>query len=209
MDAFGPQREAGTRRHLTRFVAVGIVGVAIQLFAIHLYARVFELHYLVATVAAVETATLHNFVWHRCWTWVDRAEGGMSEAARMLLRYNLTTGLVSATGNVVAMYALVGGARLPVIVANLITIGACSAANYVLADRIVFPSRGASAVASGRRGRPDRPQRVDCVLSHEGFDVVDDSAAQRDRCTIDPDEAERSRRAGAHDCVLVPKEEPA
>ncbi len=31
-------------------------------------------HYLVATALAVEMAVLHNFFWHRRWTWADRRD---------------------------------------------------------------------------------------------------------------------------------------
>jgi putative flippase GtrA len=135
-----------TTRHVSRFVVVGAVGIAIQLLSLHFYTKVVGLHYLVATVAAVETTLLHNFVWHRLWTWSDRIGGGGYETLMMLARYNLTTGFVSVCGNVLAMQLLVGRARLPVVVANLITIGICSAANFFLADRVVFPRRRTAEV---------------------------------------------------------------
>jgi putative flippase GtrA len=138
-----------TPKHVWRFVVVGAVGIAIQLASLHLYARVVGLHYLVATVAAVETTLLHNFVWHRCWTWSDRIGGGRYETLVMLVRYNLTTGFVSVCGNVLTMQLLVGRARLPVVVANLITIGICSSANFFLADRVVFPRQRAGELPVG------------------------------------------------------------
>jgi putative flippase GtrA len=125
------------------------MGIAIQLVALHLYAKVVGLHYLVATVAAVETTMLHNFVWHRFWTWSDRIDGGVPETLAMLARYNLTTGIVSILGNVISMQLLVGRVRLPIVVANLITIGICSAANFVLADRVVFPRQRSTEIPVG------------------------------------------------------------
>jgi putative flippase GtrA len=47
-------------RHLSRFVVVGAIGIVIQLVSLHLYAKVVGLHYLVATVAAVETTLLQS-----------------------------------------------------------------------------------------------------------------------------------------------------
>ena len=73
-----PRRHRSTRlpetvRRLRRwlaFNAVGTMGVAVQL-AVLLSLSLTEalgLNYLVATVLAVESAILHNFVWHEHWT---------------------------------------------------------------------------------------------------------------------------------------------
>jgi putative flippase GtrA len=115
---------------------------------LHVFSKVVGFHYLAATAAAVETTLIHNFLWHRYWTWADRVEGGAAETLRMLTRYNLTSGLVSAFGNLVFMHALVERARLPVVTATLLAIGICSIANFVLADRVVFPSRDTAEQAA-------------------------------------------------------------
>jgi len=52
-----------------RFNAVGIMGAALQVAALSLLVTL-GMHYLVATALAVEAAVLHNYVWHRRWTWV-------------------------------------------------------------------------------------------------------------------------------------------
>lgn len=52
-----------------RFNAVGILGAAVQLAALRIGTRVIGIHYLAATVLAVEIALLHNFAWHEIWTW--------------------------------------------------------------------------------------------------------------------------------------------
>jgi putative flippase GtrA len=144
-----------TGQHVRRFVIVGIIGVGVQLAVLELYVTVLDMHYLVATIAAVETTLLHNFAWHRNWTWADRRRRGFRDAAQTLFRYNLTTGVVSALGNVVLMRYLVGGARFPVVAANLITIGVCSAANFILSDRVVFS--GASEPDREGGGPPRGP----------------------------------------------------
>jgi dolichol-phosphate mannosyltransferase len=140
-------RVSAPRSHVFRFAVVGALGIIVQIVALHVYTRVVGLHYLVATLAALETTLLHNFVWHRFWTWADRIGGGHYETLRMLARYNCSTGLVSAIGNLISMELLVERARLPILVANLVTIGICSGVNYVLADRVVFPRRNAAELA--------------------------------------------------------------
>ena len=64
----------GLRRWLA-FNAVGTMGVAVQLVALAALTEMAGLDYRIATVLAVETAILHNFVWHERWTWRDRAPG--------------------------------------------------------------------------------------------------------------------------------------
>lgn len=109
-----------------------------QAAALGLFLRL-GLHYLIATILAVEIAVLHNFIWHRMWTWADRKTEISSLGA--LLRFNLTNGLVSIAGNVFLMWALAGGAKLNPQLANLLTIAICSVANFLLADRLVFAER--------------------------------------------------------------------
>jgi putative flippase GtrA len=88
-----------------------------------------------ATALAVEASVLNNFIWHRRWTWADRpgTRPGLS-----LLRFNATNGAMSLIGNLLVMFILVSALKLNPHVANLITIGICSLANFALADRVVF-----------------------------------------------------------------------
>jgi len=126
--------EAIIRRWM-KFNVVGATGVAVQMFTLFLLARVAGLHYLVATVLAVEASVINNFIWHRKWTWADRVSEG---ALRLLVRFHLTSGILSLTGNLLLMWLLAGAAGLNPILANMITITACSLVNFTLSDRIVF-----------------------------------------------------------------------
>ena len=118
-----------------KFSAVGATGIFVQTVTLGLLLRATGLHYLVATALAVEASVLHTFIWHRRWTWKDRPQ---ARAALMLVRFNLTSGAMSLAGNLILMGALVGGAGLNALVANLITIGVCSLVNFALSDRFVF-----------------------------------------------------------------------
>jgi putative flippase GtrA len=119
-----------------RFSAVGAAGIVVQAATLALLFRVAGLHYLAATAIAVEASVLHNFVWHRRWTWADRRRSGNTSA--MLLRFNLTTGAMSILGNLVLMVVLVAGVGLAPFVANMVTIAICSLINFALSDRFVF-----------------------------------------------------------------------
>ena len=122
-------------RRWVKFSAVGITGIIVQMAALAFLMRVVGLQYLVATVLAVEISVLHNFLWHRKWTWADRRQ---SSIMAMLLRFNLTTGAFSIIGNSVFMFILVGGAKMNAYAANLTTIALCSLINFLLSDRFVF-----------------------------------------------------------------------
>lgn len=128
-------RATGISRRFIRFSAVGAGGVLVQAAMLAILLRASGIHYLAATALAVEAAILHNFAWHRRWTWVDRPASGV---ILTLLKFNATTGAVSLVGNLLLMFLFVGVLSLNPQVANLITIGACSLVNFALADRFVF-----------------------------------------------------------------------
>ena len=61
-----------TCARLLKFNFVGAIGIGVQFGVLFLLKSVWHVHYLVATVIAVEMAVLHNFVWHERFTWADR-----------------------------------------------------------------------------------------------------------------------------------------
>jgi putative flippase GtrA len=113
------------------------MGVAVQLAAWGFFHSLLRLDYLLATALAVEIAVLHNFVWHERWTWRDRARPSGGAAAR-LLRFNLSTGLVSILTNLVLMRWLVGTHHAPYLAASLMSISAGAVANFLVSDLFVF-----------------------------------------------------------------------
>jgi len=125
--------------HWIKFNVVGLLGFALQSGALFLFTHTApQISYLAATAAAVELAVLHNFVWHRRWTWRDRPSQTMSETLFRLVKFNVSNGLFSIFGNLVLMSLLVGRLGLPVSPANVISVAACSLCNFFLADRIAF-----------------------------------------------------------------------
>ena len=124
-------------RRWLKFNLVGAIGIGVQLAFLFLFKTVLRMNYLLATGLAVECAVLHNFLWHEHYTWADRREG-RSGMLRRLLRFNFTTGMISIVGNLLLMRLLVGSLHLQYMVANLLTIGCCSLANFWASDRMVF-----------------------------------------------------------------------
>lgn len=124
-----------------KFYAVGGIGIGVQLLTLFFLQSVLQMNYLVATVLAVETAVAHNFLWHERFTWADRVRPTWRQSAPRLVRFNLTTGVVSLLGNVLLMELLVGATHINYLVANGIAIAACSLANFVVSDHVVFPAK--------------------------------------------------------------------
>jgi len=120
-----------------KFSAVGLLGVAVQLAVIQILTRL-GVHSLIATAAGVETALLHNYCWHRRWTWADRP----SDRGR-LWRFHLANGLVSLLSNLAWMRLFTGAWHIPPVPANLAAIALTSVLNFALGERWVFSAKRA------------------------------------------------------------------
>jgi len=159
-------------RRWFRFNVVGVAGMLVQLVTLAGLNHIVRGHYLLISAAAVEMAILHNFVAHVHYTWRDRLvrkawSNRRSRTALLgaLWRFQVSNGGVSLAGNLVLMRLLVGAARLPVLVANVIAILICSLINFRLGDAWAFAhgrrSRGTSRVAGpGLRKERDREEET-------------------------------------------------
>ena len=129
---------SSTLRIWLKFNTVGLFGMFVQLVALTILKAGFGLNYLYATIIAVETAVLHNFIWHIRWTWPDRTTLDASTIFDRLVRFHLANGLISITGNIVLMWVFVSRAHLHYFFANIVAIGACATLNFLASDRLVF-----------------------------------------------------------------------
>lgn len=135
---------AGRRRtrdvlvHWLKFNLVGGIGVAVQFAALFLLKGVFHFHYLAATAIAVESAVVHNFVWHEQFTWSDRVQASRRRSLPRFAKFNLTTGAVSILGNLALMKVMVGYGGMNYLLANALAIALCSLANFLVSEEWVF-----------------------------------------------------------------------
>ena len=129
--------------HLVRFNIVGALGLVLQLAVLTLLERA-GWPVMLATLAAVEAAVLHNFAWHERWTWAERRAG---TRARRLTRFHATNGAISLVGNA-AITAALHAAGVPVTAANVLAVAACAGANFVAAQVLVWPRVPAKTAAS-------------------------------------------------------------
>jgi putative flippase GtrA len=123
-------------KRFLKFNAVGALGTFVQLTVLWVLVDAGRVDYLAATIAAVSAAIIHNFVWHRRWTWRDRP----TDASTALARFTLANGAVSLVGNVALMALLTGMMNMPPVLANSIAIGACGLINFWLGDTYIFRS---------------------------------------------------------------------
>lgn len=139
-----------------RFCAVGAMGMCVQLAAVALLVESGVVPVAIATLAGVALAVLHNFAWHRAWTWRDRHSSGRG-LLTAFLRFAGGNGLVSGAGTVVAAQLLAPRTGAGAVMASAVAIAACGLANWWIADRAVF--RRPSPVMT-----PSLPFQVSCRI---------------------------------------------
>jgi putative flippase GtrA len=121
-----------------KFSLVGMLGVVIQTLILELLTRYLKLNYLLAIALAVEIALLHSFFLHQKWTWKDSVSNTLTATLNRLLLFNCTVGVVSISSNLIFMKMLVGWLHLPIQLANLSIIAACSLFNFLITNQYVF-----------------------------------------------------------------------
>lgn len=127
-----------------KFHMVGLAGMCVHLSTLSLFSKGFGMEPAVATALAVEMAVLHNFTWHERYTWRDRCSVHWTDVAGRLIRFNLTTGMISLLGTTAIVKYLVSAHHLPVLIANIIAIPCCSMLNFLASDLIVFKKPASS-----------------------------------------------------------------
>jgi len=121
-----------------KFNAVGLLGVGLQLAVLAVLVGGLGMDYLPATALAVESALLHNFLWHERFTWADRTQAAIGGWVRRFICFHAANGVISLSGNLFFMPLLVQGLHLPLLPANLVSIAACSLLNFAASEELVF-----------------------------------------------------------------------
>ena len=134
------------RRRWTRFFAAGLGGFIVQLGVLAALTRWTELHYVAATLIAVELAILCNFVWHDQWTWNDRPAATWRERGHRLARFHALTGFTSLAGNAAVTAALVESAGISPVVGNVIAVAAVGLVNFAGSETLIFRTSAIVAV---------------------------------------------------------------
>jgi putative flippase GtrA len=117
------RQQRGMMLRWLKFNLVGALGIAVQLAVLLALRSTFHLGYLPSTALAVESAVIHNFLWHERYTWADRLQPSWEKSLPRLLRFNGTIGAVSILGNLAFAIAF------------------CSLLNFLVSERWVFRTR--------------------------------------------------------------------
>jgi dolichol-phosphate mannosyltransferase len=115
-----------TAERFIKFALVGVTGLLVNTAVLYLGHDIARLPLLVASIIAVETAIVNNFVWNNLWTFSRR-----SFTLGQFLRFNLVSlgGLVLS---VALLYGLVQFFGLYYLVANVLAVGMTTGWNYLL-----------------------------------------------------------------------------
>ena len=133
-----------------RFGLVGLSGVIVNTVILWGLVRGLGLPVLLASALATEVAILSNFLLNDRWTFRTAAHQGM---VRRLLRFNgVALGGMAITTAVLA--ALTDHGYLPLLLANLLAVGAAMAWNYVVNSRWTW----GHGTGDRGRGTGDRAQ---------------------------------------------------
>jgi dolichol-phosphate mannosyltransferase len=82
----------------SRFVRFGIVGgtgVVVNYGCYVLFHDVLGMYDLLGLVLAIEFSIINNFIWNERWTFRDRSQKGAALYVRRFLAFNLTSGIVA------------------------------------------------------------------------------------------------------------------
>jgi putative flippase GtrA len=123
---------------LLKFNTVSALGMVVHLGSLALMTHIFQTHYALAATIAVELAVLHNFAWHWRWTWADRRSSGNTCMSHALLRFNLSTGIVSIGGNLAFVNLFSGVLGWDPVISGMLSIVPTAVVNYLFSDRWVF-----------------------------------------------------------------------
>ena len=121
-----------------RFFATGLAGFLCQIAALWLLLSVPSMNYVLATIIAIESAIVFNYVLHEKWTWRDRPAVTMRQRWLRLARFNAMTALTSIAGGVLVTALLVELLGVPPLAANAVSVMALGILNFAGADSLVF-----------------------------------------------------------------------
>jgi dolichol-phosphate mannosyltransferase len=135
----------GSKR-MSRFMVVGLTGIAVNTIALAAFTELAGIHYLWSAVLATQVSTTWNFSWTEAWVFKDR-EHGRGAAFRLGSFWLMNNLALWVRGP--ALVLLTSGLGIHYVVSNLLTLGGLVLARYVFADawiwRAASPRGGVSA----------------------------------------------------------------
>ena len=126
----GAKREAA---RFTKFCAVGVSGIFVNMGLLWLLTDVAGFYYLFAAICAIEASILSNFTLNEIWTFRDRRVSGVKSTIGRALKFN-TACVVGAGINLGILYFFTDMFGVYYLASNLLGIAAAMLWNYGLSN---------------------------------------------------------------------------
>ncbi|RLC37140.1 hypothetical protein DRH29_02975 [candidate division Kazan bacterium] len=125
----------------TKFNLVGWAGMLVNSGCLYLLKGVLGVPLIPASLIAIEIAIVHNFFWHRYWTWKDRNGNGEKPFLIQLLTYNLMTGAVDLVANVTVLWMLTTMFGVYYLISNIFGMIMGPFIKFWLNEKVIFKKR--------------------------------------------------------------------
>ncbi|MBU0518750.1 GtrA family protein [bacterium] len=127
----------------TKFNLVAWMGMIVNSACLYLFKGILHIPIIPAGLLAIEIAIIHNFLWHRYWTWNDRNGENPKSFFKHLLIYNSMTGLVDLVANITVLWSLTTFAGVHFMISNLCGMMLGPFIKFWLNEKVIFKGRKA------------------------------------------------------------------
>ncbi len=141
----GNQPAIGNIQRLLRFGIVGGTGVVVNYGFYVLFHDYFGIYDLAALVLAIELSILNNFIFNERWTFKDRSRGDAVTYLRRMLAFNLSSGIVAFSVQVLNQWVETRIFNVWDKVALIIGIAFGALVNYFVSNHLIFKAKGAAS----------------------------------------------------------------
>lgn len=122
----------------TKFNLVGWLGMVVNSGCLYFFKGILGVPLIPASLLSIEIAIIHNFIWHRYWTWKDRKSDHPLPFLKQLIVYNLMTGLVDLVVNVTILWVLTTFFGVYYLIANIAGMIMGPFIKFWLNEKIIF-----------------------------------------------------------------------
>lgn len=155
------------------------MGALVNTGVLYLMKGVLGVPLIPASMIAIELAIVHNFIWHRNWTWKKRLADKPEPFFRQLLVYNTATGLIDILVNVSLLWILTTFFGVYYLIANVFGMIMGPVIKFWLNEKVIFRKQQKAAAkhterttaAMTKTRETDNRQRVNASLL-SGFERV-------------------------------------
>jgi putative flippase GtrA len=125
----------------SKFLLVGWIGMIVNSSCLYLFKGILGFPLIPASLMAIEIAIIHNFFWHRHWTWRDRNGDKSQSFSKQLLTYNLMMGSVDLVVNVSILWVLTTVFGVHYLISNIVGMMCGPLIKFWLNEKVVFRKR--------------------------------------------------------------------